>query len=57
MFPYNNVVIKERDYAEALKEEFDTEIQSEAFVFNRTIFISSSTCDYNYEDRNDISNG
>ena len=35
----NNVVMKERDYAEALKAEIDTETHSEAFVFNRTLSI------------------
>ena len=35
----NNDVITERDYSEALKAEFDMEIQSEAFGFNLNISI------------------
>ena len=43
-FDDNNSVITEHDYAEALKAEFDTEIQSETFCFNHTIFIEINTC-------------
>ena len=32
-----NAMISERDYAEALKENFDREIQSEAFVFKQNL--------------------
>ena len=34
-----NAVVKERDCAESLKEEFDIEIQSEEFGFNRNLSI------------------
>ena len=34
----NNDVMIERNYSEALKSEFDKEIQSESFGFNCTIF-------------------
>ena len=36
----------EHDYAEALKPEFDMEIQSEAFGFNYNISIKVITCEY-----------
>ena len=36
----------EHDYYEALKEEFDMEIQSEAFVFNCNLFIEYRICEY-----------
>ena len=39
----------ERDYAEALKAEFDMENQSEGFIFNRNLFIEVST--YEYHDK------
>ena len=32
------------------------EIQSEAFVFNCTIYIEGSTCEYHDKDRNDLIN-
>ena len=37
----------EHDYAEALKTEFDMEIQSEAFGFNHTLSTEGCTCEYN----------
>ena len=40
-----NAMMIERDYAEALKSEFDMEIQSEAFGFNQTLSIEGSTCE------------
>ena len=40
----NNAVMTERDYTEALKAEFDMEIQSEEFGFNRTLSIEGSNC-------------
>ena len=46
----------ERDYAEALKEEFDMEIESEAFGFNRTVSIEGITCEYHDKDFNYASN-
>ena len=36
----------ERDYAEGLKAEFDKEIQSEAFGYNRTLSIEGSSWEY-----------
>ena len=42
----NNNIMAERHYAEALKAEFETEIQSEAYDFNHTISIESSTFEY-----------
>ena len=42
---YMNAMMIERDYAEALKSEFDMEIQSEAFGFNQTLSIEGSTCE------------
>ena len=35
-----------RFYAEALKAEFEMEIQSESFGFNRTLSIEGKTCEY-----------
>ena len=52
----NNGVIKERDYAESLKINFDMEIYSEAFGFNHNLFIEGSTCGYYDKDHNDVSN-
>ena len=52
----NNAVITEHDHAEALKEEFDMEIQSEEFGFNCTLSIEDSTCEYQNKDHNDVSN-
>ena len=43
-------------YAEALKAKFDIEIQSDAFGFERTLYIECSTCEYHYNDHNDVSN-
>ena len=39
----------ECDYAEALNSESNMEIQSEAFLFNRTISIEGSTCEEHYK--------
>ena len=39
-----NDVMTEHDCDEALKAEFDMEIQSEEFGFNRTPLIEVSTC-------------
>ena len=44
------------NYAEELKAEYDTEIQSAAFGFNLTLSIKFSTCDYHNKDHNDVSN-
>ena len=52
----NNSVMAERDYAEALKAEFDMEIQSEAFGFNHTISIEVGTCEYHNKYHNYVSN-
>ena len=48
-----NAVITENDYSELLKEEFDMEIQSEAFGFNCTLSIEGSTCEYHNKYQND----
>ena len=52
----NNAVMTERGYAEALKAEFDMEIQSEAFEFNDNLSKEVSTCEYQNKDQNDVSN-
>ena len=46
----------EPDYSEALENEFDMEVQSEAYDFNRTISIEVSTCGNHYKYLNDRSN-
>ena len=46
----------ERDYTEALKAEFDMEIQSEEFGFNRTLSIEGSNCQYHDKDHKNVSN-
>ena len=51
-----NYVMTEGDYAEALKAEFDMELQSEAFGFNRTLSIEGNTCEYQNKDHNNESN-
>ena len=43
-------VMTERDYAEGMKCEFDQEIQSEAFGYNRTLSIEGSSCEYHVQD-------
>ena len=48
--------MKEHDYADAFKEKFDIEFQSEEFGFNHNIYIEGSTCDYHNKYHNDISN-
>ena len=45
-----------RDYAEALKAEFNMKIQSEAFGINCTISIEDSNCEYHDKYRNSVSN-
>ena len=52
----NNTVMTERDYTEAFKEEFDTEILSEAFGFNCNIYIEVSTCEYHNKYHNYVNN-
>ena len=52
----NNNIMAERHYAEALKEELETEIQSEAYDFNHTISIESSTFEYHNKSCNYVSN-
>ena len=49
-------VTTELDYVESLKAEFDMEIHSKEFGFNRTIYIESSTCEYCDKDKNDANN-
>ena len=44
------------DCAEALKAEFDMEIQSEEFGFNCTLLIEVSTCQYRNKYHNCVSN-
>ena len=46
----------ECDYAEALKAEFDMEIQQEVFRFNHTLSIEGIICEYHNKHRNDVSN-
>ena len=45
-------IMTEQDYAEALKSEFDQEIQSEAFGYNRTLSIEGSSCEYHADNDN-----
>ena len=52
----NNSVMKEHDYADAFKEKFDIEFQSEEFGFNHNIYIEGSTCDYHNKYHNDKRN-
>ena len=47
--PENNAITTECDYAKALKEEFDTEIKSEAFGFN--LNLSIEVINYEYHDK------
>ena len=46
----------ECDYAEALRAEFDIEIQSEAFGFNITFTIEVITYEYRIKNCNDVRN-
>ena len=48
--------MKERDYAEALKEYFDVENQSEEYGNNLTLSIEDGDCQYNNKYFNGISN-
>ena len=50
----NNDVMIDHDYAEALKAQFDTEIQSEAFDSNSNIYIYFSACEYHNKYHNDV---
>ena len=52
----NNAIMGEIVYAEALKSEFDMEIQSEAFGFNHTLPIEGIIWEYQDNYHNDISN-
>ena len=52
----NSAMMIKIEYAEALKVEFDTEIHSEEFGFNRTFSIEGSTCEYHNKYQNDVSN-
>ena len=52
----NNPVMKKGDYTEALKENFDMEIQPEEFGSNHTLSIEGNTCDYHDKYLNDIRN-
>ena len=52
----NNSGMIERDFAKGLRSEFDMEIQSEAFRFNRTLSIEGSTCEYHNKYQNGVSN-
>ena len=46
----------EPDYAESLKAEFDMEIHSYAFGFNRNIYIEVITCNHHDKYTNDVGN-
>ena len=48
--------MKERDYSEASKSEFDMEIQLEAFGFNCVISIEGITSEYHNKYHNGVSN-
>ena len=46
----------ERGYTESLKAEFDMEIQSEVFRFNRTLLIEGRTYEYHNKYNDGVSN-
>jgi hypothetical protein len=45
-------IMTDRDYAEGMKSEFDLEIQSEAFGYNRTLSIEGSSYEYHADNNN-----
>ena len=51
-----NSLMIEHDYFEALKAEFDMEINSEEIGFECTIPIEGSTCEYHNKNHNDEKN-
>ena len=51
-----NCVLTESDYSEALKSEFNLEIQYEAFGFNQALSVTVRNCEYHNANINDVSN-